>query len=125
MPSKDSEESLTTGAATTTLNRATRKKAEALGHAIDDTEREAKALAPASRQELEAVADRYSRAPSAFLAGVVGGVVGSGGGIAVWVAGGTALALSGPLGLAVGVAVGVLWFRGASWLRLERATHRR
>jgi len=103
---------------------ATRRKAEALSRAIDDTKLEAKRVQQVTAHDIDAVAEKYARAPSAFLAGVVGGVLGSAGGVAVATVGGGALILSGPLGLAVGVALGVLAFRGRNYWRIEKASQK-
>ena len=68
------------------------------------------------------MADRYSKSPSQMLAGVVGGAFGAAGGIGIASAYGTALMLTGPLGMAVGAAAFVLAYRQGSFAKMERAT---
>jgi hypothetical protein len=80
------------------LDRTTKKKAAAIAQSIDEVKRDAQRIKQVSRQELEEVAEKYARAPSTFLAGVVGG--------------------------ALGAAGGVLTFRGRNYWRLERTTQK-
>lgn len=106
------------------LTPATRKRVATVSKNITEIKDDAKRLATVSRQELEEVAEKYSRAPSSFLAAIAGGVLGSGGGIALGTLGTTAVIVTGPLGLALGAAIAVLAFRGRSYWRLENATHK-
>jgi hypothetical protein len=76
----------------------------------------------ALRMEIEELATQYHRAPSPFLAAVIGGVLG--GSIAGVCLHGSALLLCGPLASAFGGALGVLVFRGRNCWRLERATQK-
>jgi hypothetical protein len=108
------------------LDPTTRVRVASISRLIDDVKDDAKRIIQVSRQELEEVANRYARAPSEFLAGVVGGAIGSAGGVAISISilGGGVLVLTGPLGLAVGAALGILAFRGPNQWRLERATQK-
>lgn len=83
----------------------------------------------ATRQELEATARRYAKERSSVLAGIIGGALGSIGGIGIstvsvgaFTVGGAVL--TGPIGLAVGAALAVLSWRGTAYLKLERAKER-
>ncbi len=107
-----------------TLTPELRKKAEATARALVEVRDQVQKVAQVTREELEAVAERYAHAPSTFLAAIVGGVVGSAGGVALTTVAGTALLVTGPLGLAVGAAVAVLAFRGRKYWRLERSTQK-
>lgn len=102
----------------------TKKKIAAVTKSIESVKSDAQRVAQVSRKELEDVAERYSRAPSTFLAAVVGGVVGTAGGITLSTVAGGLLIVTGPLGLALGAALGVLGFRGRNYWRLERATQK-
>jgi hypothetical protein len=107
------------------IDNATRARATAVARSVDRFQQKAQRATEVSRRELEEVAEKYARAPSGFLAAIIGGAVGSAGGIALGsVAGGTLVVLTGPIGLAAGAALAVLAFRGRSWFRLERATHK-
>src|SRR5262245_7544974 len=86
----------------------TREKARAISRAIEGVKRDAHRLKDGSRQELEEVAERYARAPSAFLAGIVGGALGAAGGVGIAALGGGVMVVTGPIGLALGAALGVL-----------------
>lgn len=107
-----------------TLTPVTRKKVATVSKNITEIKDEAKRLATVSRQELEEVAEKYSRAPSSFLAAIAGGVLGSAGGIVLSTFGTAAAIVTGPLGLAFGAAVAVLAFRGRPYWRLENATQK-
>ena len=74
-----------------------------------------------SLQEFEEAADRYLRAPSGVLAGILGGVVGGAGGLGAAAAGIGAMIVTGPFGLVGGAALGVLAYRGPKWVKLERS----
>jgi hypothetical protein len=106
------------------LSKATRRKVETIAKSIDEAKVEAERISKLTRRELEEVAEKYSKAPSEVLAGIIGGVLGGCGGTAVSMTAGAMLVVSGPLGLALGVAAGILIFRGPSFWRLERATHK-
>jgi hypothetical protein len=101
-----------------------RRKAKAVIAAADNIKKDAQRVQSVSRQDIEDVAEKYSRASSTFLAAVVGGSIGAAGGLAVGTFGGAVLVVSGPLGLALGAALGVLAFRRPSYWRLERATQK-
>ena len=62
-----------------TLTPELRKKAEVIARALDEVKDQVQKVAQVTREELEAVAERYAHAPSTFLAAIVGGVVGSAG----------------------------------------------
>lgn len=106
------------------LTPTVRKKVTTVSKNITEIKDEAKRLATVSRQELEEVAEKYSRAPSSFLAAIAGGVLGSAGGIALSTLGTAAAIVTVPLGLAFGAAVAVLAFRGKPYWRLESATQK-
>jgi hypothetical protein len=106
------------------LDLATKKKAATITRRINAVRNDARRLTHPSLQQIDDVAYKYSRAPSTFLAAVVGGAIGSAGGITLAAIGAGALVLTGPLGLAVGAAVSVLAFRGKSYWRLELATQK-
>lgn len=103
---------------------AKKKRAGAIAKSIEGVRRDAQKIQQVSRQELEEVAEKYSRSPSTFLAAVLGGAVGIAGGVALGTVGGTLLIVTGPIGLALGAAAGVLAFRGRNYWRLERATQK-
>ena len=106
------------------LSAATRKRAAAVIRSIDIVKLDAQRVTQVSPQELEEVVDKHAWTPSTALAGVVGGTLGTAGGIAVAALSGGMLILTGPLGLAIGGALGVLAFRGRNYRRLERATQK-
>jgi hypothetical protein len=97
---------------------------DALTREIEETKRQAEHLEQVEASDIDALADKYSKSSSSFLAGVVGGCVGAAGGIALSTSAGVALVLSGPVGLAAGVALGILAFRGKTYWRLERSTQK-
>jgi Flp pilus assembly protein TadB len=107
-----------------TLTPELRKKAEVTVHALGEAKGQVQRIAEITREELEQVAERYTHAPSTFLAAIVGGVVGSAGGLALTTFAGTALLVTGPLGLAAGAALAVLAFRGRKHWRLERSSQK-
>jgi len=109
---------------TVELSPVTRERIKTINRSIESVKDDARRIAKVSRQELEEVADRYSRASSTFLAAIVGGTIGSAGGITLGTAGAGALIVTGPLGLALGAGLAVLAFRGRSYWRLEKATQK-
>jgi len=120
----DKSQLMTTPKISSSLAPATKKRIKTVAQSIESVKTDAQQVTQVSRKELEEIADRYARAPSAFLAGVVGGVLGTTGGIAVGTFAGALLVVTGPLGLALGAALGVLTFRGKNYLRLERETQK-
>ena len=76
-------------------------------------------------KKVEELADRLIDKKSEYLAGVAGGIVGFSSGVAVAkTIAGVAIIISGPLGAALGVALGFLIFRGRGQHKLERATRK-
>ena len=106
------------------LTPTTRKKIEAVVRSIDQAKSEGDRITQITRQEIERVSGEYNRLPSGVLAGIVGGVIGAGGGFALSTTTGALLAVTGPLGLAMGAALSIYAFRGRSYRRLERATQK-
>jgi hypothetical protein len=106
------------------------ERAKVLRHSIDE-------LIPKGRRTVEqeilptveSIAWRYSRAPSDFLAGVIGGVVVGGPTLAVVaLTVGTTSFFAMPLvalGTALGIACGVFRFRGRNHRRVERSSAKR
>ncbi len=107
-----------------TLTPELRKKTEAIARALKSATGQAERLSDVTRRNIEDVAGQYDRAPSSVLAGIVGGVVGSAGGLALTTVAGTALVVTGPLGLALGAALAILAFRGPRYWSLERSTRK-
>jgi hypothetical protein len=105
-------------------NTAIIQRARAINNSIDTLRRDAEKIQHVSRHELEEVAEKYSRSPSTFLAAVLGGAIGSAGGIALGTLGGGLLIVTGPIGLAMGAAIAVLTFRGRNYWRIEKATQK-
>jgi hypothetical protein len=106
-----------------TLEPATRSRVRTISTQIDDLQHDVQRVTDVSGREIFEVAGQAARAPSAVLAGVIGGTVGAAGGLALGTATGL-FVLTGPFGLAVGAALGVLAFRGRHMLRLERSTQK-
>ncbi|WP_152622130.1 hypothetical protein [Archangium violaceum] len=121
MPNQDT---LAVASAKYDLDPATRKKVDAASRSLDDAKHELRRIKQLTKQEIDDVAEKYSRSPSTFLAGVVGGGVGASVGIVAGTLASSTLFLAGPIGLAVGAALGVLTFRGRNHWRIERATHK-
>lgn len=107
-----------------TLSPEVRRKAEITLRALDETKEDAQKVTALSPDQLRKTAEDYDKAPSSVLAGIVGGVIGSAGGFTLTTFTGAALVVSGPIGLAAGVALGVLSFRGRKYLRLERSSQK-
>ena len=75
-----------------------------------------------ARKDIEEIAESYSGKKSSFLVGVVGAAFGGvGGGLALH---GALIAVSGPVGAALGAALFLLAWRGPAQFQLERATDR-
>jgi hypothetical protein len=106
------------------LSPATRKRVAAVIRLIDIVKLDAQRATQVSPRQIEEFADQHAWIPSTALAGVVGGTLGIAGGIVIGTLGGEMLMLAGPLGLAIGAALGVLAFRGRNYRRLERATQK-
>lgn len=103
----------------------TRRKAEAFVRSASLVKHEAKQTEQVSVEQVEDIAKRYSLLPSSVLTGIIGGVVGSAGGIAIGthaVLGAGMLVVTGPLGLALGAAIAILAFRGRNYWRLENSS---
>jgi hypothetical protein len=106
------------------LSEATRQRVAAIIRAIDIVRLDAQRVTQVLPHEVEEAADKHPWTPSTALAGVVGGTVGAAVGLAIGAYGSGTLILAGPLGLAIGGALGVLLFRGRNYRRLERATQK-
>lgn len=73
------------------------------------------------REELDKIASDYAGARSSKLAAVIGGVVGSAGGIALGMqVAGAAVVVTGPAGMLLGAALAVLMWRGRRYQDRER-----
>ena len=75
-----------------------------------------------TRQNLDDAITPLARPRSSVLAGTVGGF--AGGALGVSMASGGTMAVAGPVGAAIGIAVAVLVWRGPAHWRVERATDR-
>ena len=92
---------------------------------LDDTNKDVEKYKDFDLKKIEEVADRFIDKKSEFLAGVSGGVVGLTGGIAIAkTVADVAIFLSGPAGAVLGIALGMLIFRGRGQHKLERATRK-
>ena len=74
------------------------------------------------QKEIDAIANKYAHAKSPFLAAVAGSIIGAGAGITIAPALGGLIVISGPAGLLLGAALGVLAWRGKDYFRNERKT---
>lgn len=101
-----------------------KQQAAAVAKSIERLKKDADRVSKGvSLRQVDEIAEKYSRAPSTFLAAVIGGVLGSAGGIGLAALGGVVI-VTGPLGLALGAAAGVLAFRGRNYWRLEKTTQK-
>ncbi|GAB3514226.1 hypothetical protein [Emticicia fontis] len=90
---------------------------------LDDTKTDVEKYKDFDLKNIEDVAERYIDKKSEFLAGVAGGILGATGGVAIAkTVAGIAIFLSGPAGAILGIAIGMLMFRGRGQHKLERAT---
>jgi hypothetical protein len=116
------QQSVPTAASGRQVPARTRRKAQSVTQAIARVKQEARRTEEVSRQEIEDVAQRYAQMPSSVLVGIVGGVAGTVGGVALSTAVGGLLIVTGPLGLAAGAATAILLFRGRKLWQLENDT---
>jgi hypothetical protein len=106
------------------LDESTRGLVLGLLPEIRETTQEAKSLDRFDRKELEEIAGSYDNATSGKLAGIVGGIIGAAGGFALTTFVGTTIVITGPAGLVLGAALGVLAMRGRTQLKVERETQK-
>lgn len=99
-----------------------RRELEEAVRIAQEANREAERIEKIDTAVLEQIAARYSKYPSQVLAGIVGGAAGAAGAIGVTSAFGTALILTGPVGMSVGAALALIAYRQGSYAKVERAT---
>lgn len=104
------------------LTRAERAVGEGLVAEQAVLDKRLQKLTSFTRQDLEQVAVRYSQHNGEALTAIVAGGIGGAGGLALGVFGGASIVLTGPVGMVVAAALGVLAFRGRAGLRHERAS---
>lgn len=104
------------------LPRETRARIDCAILDADAAQARLQKLETQTRQSLDDAITPPARPRSSVLAGIVGGF--AGGAFGVSVASGGTMAVAGPVGAAIGVAVAVLLWRGPAHWRVERATDR-